>query len=114
MHICQNCFKDDCYFFKPSLQQVEGEHVAYGEHANVNSFQDKHSDESLKRKVVSSTSSSSLEDKKDGHSMQQKRYNYSHAQNDYVSAKNDHFSCSNERKFCCTFCGGFNHVVSSC
>ena len=46
--------------------------------------------------------------------MQQKRYNHSHDQFDYVSVKNDNFSCSNEKKFCCTFCGGFNHVASSC
>ena len=68
----------------------------------------------MKRKTVSSTSSSSFEHKKDGHSMQKKRYNHSHAQFDYVSAKNDHFSCSNERKFCFTFCGGVNHVASRC
>ena len=90
MNICQNYFKNGFHCFKPSLQQVEGKHVAYGEHANLNNFQDKHSDESLKRKVVSSTSSSSLEDKKDGHSMQK------------------------TRKFCCAFCGGFNHVASRC
>ena len=96
------------------MQQVEGKHVAYGKPSSSNSFQDKNIDESLKRKVVSSTSSSSFEDKKDGHSMQQKRYNHSHDQFDYVSAKNDNFSCSNEKKFCCTFCGGFNHVASSC
>ena len=73
MHICQNCFKDDCHCFKPSLQQVEGKHVSYGEHSSSNSFQDKNCDENLKKEVVSSTSSSSFEDKKDGHSMQQKR-----------------------------------------
>ena len=46
--------------------------------------------------------------------MQQKRYNYSHDQFDYVLAKNNNYACSNERKFCCTFCGGVNHVASRC
>ena len=89
---------------KPSLQQAEGKHVTHGEHVNVSNFRDKNIEESLKRKFVSSTSSSSFKDKKDGPSMQQKRYNNSH----------DHFSSSNEKKFCCTFCGGANHAASRC
>ena len=39
----------------------------------------------------------------DGHSMQQKRYNHSHDQFDYVSTKNDNFSCSNEKKIVAHF-----------
>ena len=96
------------------MQKIEGKNDAYGEPSSSNSFQDKNCDESLKKEVVSSTSSSSFEDKKDGHSMQQKRYNYSHDKFDYVLEKNDNFSFSNNRKFCCTFCGGFNHVASRC
>ena len=65
-------------------------------------------------KAVASTSSSSHEDKKDEHSKQDKRYKSSHDQFDCVSAKLDNFTCLIGRKICCTYCGGFNHVVSRC
>ena len=68
MKICQIFFKDECHCFKPLLQQEDGRHATYGEHASSDSFQDKNSDVSVQMKVVASTSSSSHEDKKDEHS----------------------------------------------
>ena len=58
MQICQICFKDDCHCFKPLLQQEDGRHAAYGEHASLDSFQDKNNDVSLQMKAGASTSSS--------------------------------------------------------
>ena len=31
-----------------------------------------------------------------------------------VFEKNDNFTCLKGRNICCTYCGGFNHVVSRC
>ena len=105
MQICQICFKDDCHCFKPLLQQEDGRHAAYGEHASSYSFQDKNDDVSLQMKVVASTSSSPHEGKKDEHAKQHKRYKSSHDQFDCVSARHDNFACLNGRKICCTYCG---------
>ena len=114
MQIFQICFKYDFHCFKPLLQQEDGRHAAYGEHASSNSFQDKKGDVSLQMKVVASTSSSSHEDKKDEHSKQHKRYKSFHCQFDCVFAKHDNFACLNGRNICCTYCGRFNHDVSRC
>jgi len=65
--ICQICFKDDCHFFKPLLQQEDGRHAAYGKHAILGSFQDKNDDVSLQLKAGASSSSSPHGDKKDEH-----------------------------------------------
>ena len=114
MKICQICFKYDCHFFKPLLQQEDGRHAAYGEHASSYSFQDKNDDVSLKMKVVASTSSSPQEGKKDEHSKHHKRYKFSHDQFDCVSAKHDNFAYLNGRKIFRTYCGRVNHDISRC
>ena len=95
---CKVCNQAECNCLKPMLQQDACRHAAYGEQESCDSSKDMNNVVGLQKRVGTSSSSSSQEGEKYGHSKQHSRYNssHSHVVYDYVNYENS--TCMNVRK----------------